>query len=94
MQQNLFGEPLNAKEPMFGGKLLSDAILYISNVKNQDAARFRKIKSEMYAWSIKENNREMFDFLEARFGTVELPDKEVHLHLQVVNGREEAAQCT
>jgi hypothetical protein len=94
MQKNLFGEQeeeiLKPKKFTFGNKSLSEAILYINNLKNQDTAKFGKLKAEMYAWAIENNNREMFDFLESRFKTVEIPDKEIHLHFGVVNSREEA----
>jgi hypothetical protein len=94
MQKNLFGELESENEKpkrvSFGNKSLSEAILYINNLKNQDTGKFNKLKAEMYAWAIENNNREMFDFLESRFKTVEIPDKEIHLHFEAVNSREEA----
>jgi len=78
------------KEALFGNKTLSDAILYINNVNNQDTAKFRKIRAEMYAWAINNNNREMFDFLESRFGTTEIPDKEVIINFEIAHNRESA----
>jgi hypothetical protein len=81
------------KEKKFCDKWsLEEAVAKILDIKFQDSKEFPKLISELYAYSFEccQKNNSLFNFLETRFNANLIQDKEVHLHFDVVNSREEA----
>jgi hypothetical protein len=69
---------------------MDEAMGKLLDIKFQDNPKFPKLLSELYAYAISNESRELFSFLETRFNRNIIQDKEVHLHFEVVNSREEA----
>jgi len=92
---NLFGfpesEPKVPKVALFCKKwTLQQAMAKLLDIKFQDDKKFPLLISELYAYSIVNESKELFAFLEARFNANVIQDKEVHLHFEVVGSREDA----
>jgi hypothetical protein len=89
----LFGlEPEEKKsKKLFCNKWeLEEAVGKCLDISFQDDKLFPILIAELYAHAFIQGNETLFKFLEDRFNANVIQDKEVHIHFDVVNSREEA----
>jgi hypothetical protein len=69
---------------------LEEAVGKCLDIRFQESKQFQKLIAELYAHAITLGSKELFSFLESRFNANVIQDKEIHLHFDIVNSREDA----
>jgi len=69
---------------------LQQAMMKVLDIKFQSDKKFPVLISELYAHAVVIKSKELFDFLETRFNTNIVQDKEIIINFDVVHSREEA----
>ncbi|MDR2555358.1 MAG: hypothetical protein LBC64_08025 [Fibromonadaceae bacterium] len=88
---SLFGSTYDTKEKRFCNKwTLEEAIGKCLDVRFQESKQFNKLIAELYAHAFTNGNETLFKFMESRFSTNVIQDKEVHIHFELVSSREQA----